>query len=567
MKKRILAALLALSMIAMAAVSCGDDQGSSSQSSSSSTASGGTSGDVEEEIVTEITLPISEEKMTFTEWRSWSNDYLTNYGEVLGAQKIEELTNIHIEYTCVPETAATEKYGLLLASGEYPDMSLFGNYPGGMDAGVADGVLWDMTEAVRLYMPNYRTLLTEHEDVKQIAITDEGRNVGMYMIRCYVDGHNKEVIVETEPAWTGMTIRLDWLEELNMEIPRTIDQLYDVLVAFRDNYGAWMHLYRNGTIGSDYILSAYGVTQDFYLIDGTTEVGFGPMTEEYKTYLKLMRDWYAEGLIDPDFSSTNSTEILTDNEYFANDKCGVGISYQGTCGDVPYRNGYTDNPDIWLEPIEGPVLNEGDTTVTTFQSNVATGPTYVYTSVTAEELPVLAKWLDWHYTYDYAVIQGHGVEGSTYTIDEDSEWYFIYTDKIKNPETPGMTPQAARGLETMFNNVGYMDWKGGFELNAATGNTYSEHAYEVWGRQTDDIMIPTDASFTSDEANEYNNLFVDIETYVEENTVQFIMGTLDIDSNWDSFVSGLENLNIARCLEIRQASVDRFYNKTWLLEQ
>ena len=119
MKKRILAALLALSMIAMAAVSCGDDQGSSSQSSSSSTASGGTSGDVEEEIVTEITLPISEEKMTFTEWRSWSNDYLTNYGEVLGAQKIEELTNIHIEYTCVPQTAATEKYGLLLASGEY----------------------------------------------------------------------------------------------------------------------------------------------------------------------------------------------------------------------------------------------------------------------------------------------------------------------------------------------------------------------------------------------------------------------------------------------------------------
>ena len=79
--------------------------------------------------------------MTFTEWRSWSNDYLTNYGEVLGAQKIEELTNIHIDYTCVPETAAVEKYGLLLASGEYPDMSLYGTYPGGMDAGVSDGVL------------------------------------------------------------------------------------------------------------------------------------------------------------------------------------------------------------------------------------------------------------------------------------------------------------------------------------------------------------------------------------------------------------------------------------------
>ena len=148
-------------------------------------------------------------------------------------------------------------------------------------------------------MPNYRGILENDEDIKRIAITDEGRNVGIYMIRCYVDGHNQEVVIENEPAWCGMTVRKDWLDELNMDVPRTIDELYDVLVAFRDNYGAWMHLFKDGTIGNDYILSAYGVMQDFYLIDGGTEVGFGPTTEEYKTYVKLMRDWYAEGLIDP----------------------------------------------------------------------------------------------------------------------------------------------------------------------------------------------------------------------------------------------------------------------------
>ena len=130
MKKRILAALLALSVIAMMMVSCGDDQGSSSQSSESSKA-----GSMEDdEIVTEITLPITEEKVTFTEWRSWSNDWMTNYGEVKGIQKIEELTNVRVEYTCVPGTAALEKFGLLLASGEYPSMIEATDsivYPGG----------------------------------------------------------------------------------------------------------------------------------------------------------------------------------------------------------------------------------------------------------------------------------------------------------------------------------------------------------------------------------------------------------------------------------------------------
>ena len=569
MKKRLLAALLALSMVAALAVSCGDDGNSSSDSSGSSSGSSTVADD--EEIVTEITLPITEEKVTFTEWRSWSNDWMTNYGEVRGIQKIEELTNVRVEYTCVPTSSATEKFGLLLASGEYPSM-VEGNtttlaYPGGQDAGVADGVLLDMTEYVRKYMPNYRALLEEYEDIKQIAITDEGRNVGIYMIRCYVDGHNQEVVVENEPAWCGMTVRKDWLDELNMEVPRTIDELHDVLVAFRDNYGAWMHLYKDGTIGNDYILSAYGVMQDFYLVDGGEEVAFGPSTDAYKEYLKLMRDWYAEGLIDPDFSSTNSTYILTDHEYFANNKCGVGMSYQGTCGSYHYVNGYTSDEDIWLEPIEGPVLNEGDTTVSTFPSYVATTPNLIFTSVPEEDRATLAKFLDWHYTYDYAVIQSFGVEGESYEIDEDSEWYYVWTDTVMHPTTEGMTPSAARAMYGLFNNVGYMNWKAQFEINEATGNTWSAYSYEVWGRQTDDIMIPSDASFTTDEANEYNNLYVDIETYVEENTVQFIMGNVDIDAGWDSYLSGLESLNVARCQELRQASVDRFYNKVWLLEQ
>ena len=214
-----------------------------------------------------------------------------------------------------------------------------------------------------------------------------------------------------------------------------------------------------------------------------------------------------------------------------------------------------------------PVLNEGDEVVTTYQSAVACNPQMITSSVTDEELPILAQFLDWHYTYDYAVIQGYGVEGTTYTIDENSEDYFVYTDHIIHPETEGMTITAARYLESLFNNVGYMDWTSGFSLYEVTGNDWSAKAYETWEKQTDKIMVPLNASFTADESQEYQNLFVDIESYVAENTVQFIMGTKDIDSEWDSFVSGLEGMDVARCVELKQASVDRYYGKQWILEQ
>ena len=78
-------------------------------------------------------------------------------------------------------------------------------------------------------------------------------------------------------------------------------------------------------------------------------------------------------------------------------------------------------------------------------------------------------------------------------------------------------------------------------------------------------MLPPSASFTTEESNEYTNLFADIEAYVAETTVKFINGTEDIDANWDKFQSTLENMNYQRCVELKQASVDRYYGKVWKL--
>lgn len=578
MKKRILAALLSVAMVAAVISSCGDKANSNSSSAggSSQTVSENNAGGEEgDDRITEITLPISENKLSFSSWRVWSNDYLNNYGEVKGIQALEEKTNIHIDYTCVPNSAGVEKFGLLLASGEYTDLiEGIGNdaqfYPGGEDAAVAEGVYRDMTDAVYQYMPNYFEILKNREDVKEIAISDEGRNVGIYMLRaCFNEGDAAAgtYSLEAEPAWQGMAIREDWLQEANMEIPVTIDELYNALVYFRDNHNAWMELYVDGTIGDDFILSAYGVTADFYLIDGGTEVGFGPLTEGYKAYCELMRDWYAEGLINPDFTATASTVNRVDNSYFANGQCAVGMAWQGTIGRYFQQGGYVASDDpMYLAPMCGPVLNKGDSCLTTYQSLIACMPTWVTTAVTDEELPYLAQWMDYHYTYDYLVMQGYGVEGVSYNIDASSPWYFVLTDKVTHPETAGQTVGQAKMLYALSNNLGLYDWKSNWQTWELVGNDWSQKAYECWANQTDEIMLPMNASLTADESNEYTSIYADIESYVQEHTVKFIIGTEDIDATWDSFVKKIESMNIARCIELKQASVDRYYGKVWRLE-
>ena len=49
-----------------------------------------------------------------------------------------------------------------------------------------------------------------------------------------------------------------------------------------------------------------------------------------------------------------------------------------------------------------------------------------------------------------------------------------------------------------------------------------------------------------------------INAYREEMFVKFIMGTADLETEWDGYVEYLKTLGVERALEIRQAAVDRY---------
>lgn len=44
--------------------------------------------------------------------------------------------------------------------------------------------------------------------------------------------------------------------------------------------------------------------------------------------------------------------------------------------------------------------------------------------------------------------------------------------------------------------------------------------------------------------------------YINQNALQFVTGAADLETGWDAYVAGLEQLGLPRYLEIMQASYD-----------
>ena len=134
-KKRGFAVCLALVMVLATLSGCGkekkeppadslDTQGTTSQEQngqkdetqkdSEDTAKQETEGD-------DWSWPLPEKK-ELSIWLAWSNSYVKEPNDLKAIQKIEEKTNVHIKWVDVIAQEASEKFGLMIASGDYPDI-------------------------------------------------------------------------------------------------------------------------------------------------------------------------------------------------------------------------------------------------------------------------------------------------------------------------------------------------------------------------------------------------------------------------------------------------------------
>lgn len=481
-----------------------------------------------------VALPLAEGE-TLSLWCSIDGttaNNITDYSETPASKELEKRTGVHIEYSHPSSTATQEQFNLLVASGNLPDIMWYNSnsayYAGGLDAMVEDENFLDLNDYAE-YMPNYLAAINRNEETKRQCYTDEGRMAVAWMLN-----------IEKEWDWGGPLIREDWLKECGLEIPKTYDDWTTMLIAFKEKYGATVPLLTGSktliNMLSD-INSGFDVSNDFYNMDGVAT--YGPIKDEYKEFLLLMKEWYDKGLLDTEFMTRDAQDVST----LANGQTGALMF-----GVWVFPTMYKAQYGIDMIPAPFPTKDGSVTHLGWQQYEITSDAVGITTSC---ENPVLAaKWIDYLYTEEGTLLRNYGIEGVSFEyIDGVAQ----FTDEIR--EKKGTGNYSSYDWTGICQGIGIYDWK-----NSLYGNDEKNLAcYDIWDNSTDGAYTMPPVTLTAEEGTEYSRIMGDIKTYVEECTLKFVTNSMDLNTEWDSYIEQVQSMDIDRAKELKQAALDRYY--------
>lgn len=561
--KKILAMLLALCLLISLFAACGGsgDSESSNTSSDASTASdtGSTAEEGGEDAGTEpeeLTLPLCEEKEELEVWSLYDGTLVSDLNDIEGVKKMEELTNVHINWIPISQEEGSEKMGIMLSSSSYPDIVYPASYvyPGGVEKGIEDGVIYpDHDSLIRKYMPNYMKYISMSEEAKKEAASDDGK---MKTLKVIV---GKDGTAESEGTYMGLAYRKDLLDGLNIEQPTTIAQWHDALVTAKQS-GIEYPLMLD-TDGSSPLTLSFGVVsttasgKDYLQIEDG-KVTSGVLTEGYKEYLDTMRQWYSEGLINPNFTSFNY--YLDTPSSVENNECLLySIILSAFTGSGYSQMHMINNADAFLEPITAPLLNEGDEPVQCAERIIAKDSIFITTSCEKPELA--AKWLDFQYSEEGERLNWYGIEGTTYELD--SEGIPQFTDMVLSDPNGVSAGDVLQKYCLNWGNcwLGKHNTSAGEKVSnaAAGGETQAAKAVDIWSSPAVNLSTPARSwTTTSEEGDEVNTKLTAITTLIQEHSINYIIG--EDNTSYEDFREQLIQYGYQDIIDIYQAVYDRY---------
>lgn len=491
-------------------------------------------------------LPITQEETTLTLWMR-TEPFTIAYPEITmdNATFYKEMakrTNVNVEITGVIAFQASEQFNLMVASGEYCDMiGRFATfYTAGLDAGIDNGVIVDMSEFMETYMPNYNYALQTNDSFRRDCTTAEGRI-----------GAANSLYEISEGEQIGPVIRKDWLDELGLEMPVTYDDYYEVLKAFQNaGHEGALALRWDGINSGNYLLAGFEaagfyddteVAVPFLNREGT--VIFGAMEDGYREYLQLMADWYAEGLMYQDFFSLDTT---TYPQNLANGTFGISVIDRGQFTSTQLALEAID-PNADLVGLRDARKNADDVLHIQYIDQTVSDGYSISTS--CDNVEVAAKYLDYLYTEEGSILAGYGVEGEglAYDVEGNPQFSDLVLHNETYPCTPAMVLYATYGCPGIFDGSRYFP---AYDQRTAD-------AIELWGEDEQDWLYPRNASLTVEESEEYAAILSEVRTYVQEMTLKFITGAESLEQ-WDNYCQQLIDMGIEDAIAIKQTALERY---------
>jgi len=507
-------------------------------------------GEAQEVTLGVVELPLVDELTTLTAWRSYdAYGEWTDFNDSEWRKAVAAETNVDVEFTTATSDTANEKFGLMLVSMDYTDLMMVPSLAAlkSGDAAIEDEILIDLRDYDESLYPNYQALSTANKNVYRDTRTDSGAMWGFFTL-----------MKEPEGPWTGLAYRTDLAEKAGYigGAPVTIADWEVLLQAYVDGgVEVPFVLPQSGYCLYSPFISAYDTYAGYYAVDGT-EVKYGYIDEGFKSYLQLMKDWREKGYIaknfvdwDLDHGAASAYGMLYDAAYW-DDTVGAGMSTFSFNKNMMYSSyGFSQNPDYYRQAVAAPVLEEGQTLHTGFNYTYVSGyPLCISTA--CEDVELAIRFCDFFYTDKGFLYSNYGVEGVTYNLDENGNP--VSTDVLLESE-----------WEYTNHKLATWCWRIGLYTYLQSKEDFADptiyECYDIWESNNDAAwMIPSNISMTVEESEEYASRNNDITTYVEEHLVRFILGDLNLESDWDNFVKGVQDMGIEDLCDIQEAALTRY---------
>ncbi|MDR1061846.1 MAG: extracellular solute-binding protein [Clostridiales bacterium] len=499
-------------------------------------------------------LPITTEDITLTYFMPL-NPKVTktckDYSEVLYYQELEKRTGIKIRFIHPAMGSESEQLNLAISSGDLPDLCWQGwtGYPGGYTKALKDGIATDLREPIEQWAPNLMKTYEQWPVVRVDTSTDNGEIVIFPII--YVDME--------QISQSGFFMRYDWLEKLGLEPPETMDDWHAVLTAFKtqdpngNGLADEIPFSPVGGNNSDTQIvkfaSAWRLDGDF-LRWGDHAV-YSPLEPDFKIFVETMREWYAEGLIDPQYLANDQKMVddlmgtsVAGSAFERNSKTSALMTIfkttdpdgvvQGVRFPVASEGGVPANVNAWLVPI-----NQGGATISRQNK-------YVEESV---------KWFDYLYSDEGFYLGNWGPEGAEMTEIGEDGLPRLTEYATSNPDGLSMDEAICRICP------GGMDSARRYDPRLYTQRMMifpqQFDTAEIWDSGTDFSLRYPNVSFKEDEVSEVTSLLNDINTYKREMMHKMIMGQIGMDQ-YDTFIATMKGMGADRLVEYHQSALDRY---------
>lgn len=537
---KLIAAVLCVSMVAGMTTGCGAGSGTKDNGGQTAGENGGNTtaqpGEIDHSQEITVTMMTSE--------AATQQFPIDNYV----VQTIKDKFNVKLEMQPIPQSDYDTKIATVLASGQIPD--IIGGLP-------SEKMLKYASSGMFLNLSEYKTLAPDYFD---LMYGDD--RVGETK-KVEVDGSLfgfQKCEYNRVPVASLIALRTDLLEEQNIAVPVTFEEYYEALKKIKEKHpDMYGFSSRNGT---NYLIGAFAYslgtggfplfqkTRGMYYEPKTDSYIYGPTDEKFTRVVELLRNAYADGILDPDYATmTKDTmfEKLSNGKLMSvyDNNSFVGRVYNPTIKEVDANARF----DI-LEPMAD---EDGNVRSYRYEKDWPNNNTVISSQTKYPER--IVEVFNWLYTEEGVLCSNFAEEGRDYEVVNGeivTSQELIDQHKDASDIAAAVRGEYALGLQGMAQ---YIDES----LDAQITDPIMVEQGELITKWTEEGKIdyyPQWPPFTDDEISQITDIESKLNNAFDQEIDGYITGKTSMD-NWATFVSQLEGQGARQLEEIFNAAYDR----------